>query len=492
MILLRSFAIISNDLLLASAWVIHTPTSLMTSVRSSASRTVLSANQNHHHSSCTSFDAHNHVHLSMGIIPPLCLDLDARVMSATNVGQDKHYEDDVNVDFFMEQEVLPKNNTDVVQHANKIMNVLLQNEHAGLPAPFGENGFQDECKIKIGGLALMSTQPRDFPVVKELSDTIQQLSQKYDDEYERCVVVKNYGVHPWFLRQANEEFDALYSYSREEATTIAIADANNHHIAKSIPTWLPYLKLQLQCDPSAQVGEIGLDGARYQINPETKEKELVSTIECQIEAFEAQLHLAADMKRSVSVHSVQCWGHFFDSLRRVKEIRSKRRKRRKDERKKLKRELEICEHNQANANENANADLLQMQHRYKELEEDVLILPPKIYFHAFGGKAAIVDQLEAICREKKSKSSNIHIRQPIAIETFYGFAPIVNFRSHKTADVIRKVGIERLVLETDLEDYTRLNDDLKSSVEYIAEALNLTKQEVSRITSENTRRLYQL
>jgi Tat protein secretion system quality control protein TatD with DNase activity len=100
-------------------------------------------------------------------------------------------------------------------------------------------------------------------------------------------------------------------------------------------------------------------------------------------------------------------------------------------------------------------------------------LPRKIYFHAFGGKVGTIDQLTALC------------------ETLYfGFAAVVNFRSPKTADVIRKVGIERLVLETDHEDAALVHDSMAESISFIAKALNVDEQEVIARTTRNAEELY--
>jgi Tat protein secretion system quality control protein TatD with DNase activity len=100
-------------------------------------------------------------------------------------------------------------------------------------------------------------------------------------------------------------------------------------------------------------------------------------------------------------------------------------------------------------------------------------LPRRIYFHAFGGKVGTIDQLTALC------------------ETLYfGFAAVVNFRSPKTADVIRKVGLERLVLETDHEDAALVHDSMAESIRFIAQALAVDEQQVIVQTTRNAEDLY--
>lgn len=100
-------------------------------------------------------------------------------------------------------------------------------------------------------------------------------------------------------------------------------------------------------------------------------------------------------------------------------------------------------------------------------------LPKKIYFHAFGGKEGTIDQLTALCDK-----------------VYFGFAPVVNFRSPKTASVIRKVGIERLVLETDHEDAALVHDSMEQGITFICDALQLGRQDVIKRTSRNAEDLY--
>lgn len=149
----------------------------------------------------------------------------------------------------------------------------------------------------------------------------------------------------------------------------------------------------------------------------------------QIEAFRLQMELAARLKRPVSIHGVQCFGALFDTL--------------------------------------------------SLLKKSSVGLPPKIYFHAFGGKVGTVDQLSAICGRNLG-------------QCYFGFAPVVNFRSSKTADVIRKVGLNRLVLETDHEDAALVAESLIDSIRLVANALDIEECLVVEQTTANAFDLYGL
>lgn len=359
----------------------------------------------------SAFDAHNHVHLSIpkGILPLSdCIDFNSKP--------------------------IPLN---VINHAKSIRNSL--------------------TKPLIGGMALMSTQPRDFQVVHQLSQALVVPAPNSDNDEDNNMKVKHldvircYGVHPWFLKEAQKDFQSINHIDLEECTYAKAALELTHASIEDVP-WLTYLTQTLNADPQSHVGEIGLDSARF--DPDTKEP--VCPMEEQIVAFEVQMHVAAMFKRSVSIHVVRSWGPLMDALRRVKTSRIKLKKEQK-----MRRREQMKQHdNDTFPNDN----------------DDILVLPPKIYWHAFGGKAAVVGQLDAICRDYS--------------ETYYGFAPVINFRSPKTKDLIREIGIERLVLESDLEDHSEVLNDLQANIDFISAALDMPHQDVIDKTTQNAHHLY--
>lgn len=188
------------------------------------------------------------------------------------------------------------------------------------------------------------------------------------------------------------------------------------------PRWLSDLEEVLLAHPRAIVGEIGLDG--FHFDPQTRE--LTCPLERQLEAFKAQMLLANKLERPVSIHCVRSFGPLFEVLSSLK--RSKQ-------------------------------------------------LPPRMYFHAFGGKAGTVDQLLALCGRDYGL-------------VYFGFAPVVNFRSPKTAELMRRIGIDRLLLETDHEDAALVHQSLKDSLSYLADALCLTEDMVIKATTTNAFRFY--
>ena len=69
---------------------------------------------------------------------------------------------------------------------------------------------------------------------------------------------------------------------------------------------------------------------------------------------------------------------------------------------------------------------------------------------------------------------------------------LVDFKSAKTVDVIRKVGLHRLLLETDHEDASRVPNSMEQSVTFVAKTLEVDRDEVIRITTSNAFDFYGL
>jgi Tat protein secretion system quality control protein TatD with DNase activity len=111
--------------------------------------------------------------------------------------------------------------------------------------------------------------------------------------------------------------------------------------------------------PHSIVGEIGLDGFHF----DRATGGLKAPMAKQVEVFRLQMELAAKHQRPVSIHTVQCFGVLMETLSIIKKSTVK--------------------------------------------------LPPKMYFHAFGGKQGTIDQLLALCGREPGK-------------VYFGFAPVIS------------------------------------------------------------------
>jgi TatD DNase family protein len=331
----------------------------------------------HHHASSVvmrllPFDSHNHVH--MGPSPPL---------------------------------------------AALLSNGMLDGQDGGgeaLRQHLSSSSFLRPTPVILRGMALMSTHPRDYKSVLQLSiDLPRQVGSNYQVEVVPCL-----GVHPWFLHELSDADLAPASLLPEAG----VDDDATATVTTASPkaAWLAELEELLFLNPNAIVGEIGLDG--FHFDPTTKD--LVSPMDRQVEAFRWQLELAARLRRPVSVHCVQAFGSMMQVLSDAKRQR---------------------------------------------------LLPPKLYFHAFGGKAGTLQQLLSICAGR---------------DMYFGFASIVNFRSPKTPEVVRVVGLDRLLLESDHEDAALVEGSLQEAVRYYSLALEVSEEQVIEATTRNAARFYGL
>jgi Tat protein secretion system quality control protein TatD with DNase activity len=341
------------------------------------------------------------------------------------------------------------------------------------------------------GMALMSTHPRDFDFIHRLSyysitgsisgnvsgsiatdfdssssssdiehhnqieehqPQQQQLHHQQEEHRLPFRIIPAFGVHPWFIHELTDE-DWLPMTEGNVTSTIEHSGDR--------PRWTYEIECFLRNNPTAIVGEIGLDRFHFTVtddatgttnnsnNTNTNTKELTTPIQQQIKVFQAQVELAMRYQRPVCIHCVQAFGSLFDVLAEIKNT-----------------------HHQT--------------------------LPNKIYFHAYGGKLNTIAQLISFCEGKTPKtkqetsSTTTRTTSRHCTKCYFGFAPVVNSRSHKTPDIIRAIGLSRLLLETDLEDVTLVSQSLKDGIQYIAEALGIDETTVIEQTTKNAIEFYHL
>jgi TatD DNase family protein len=116
------------------------------------------------------------------------------------------------------------------------------------------------ARIGVAQAVVNGTQEADWPAVAALAAA-------------ESFVIPSFGLHPWY---AAERTDA----------------------------WLDALRTQLEAHPSAGIGEIGLD--RW---IEAHDDAV------QAEVFRAQLVLAAELQRPVTIHCLRAWGALVEMLR---------------------------------------------------------------------------------------------------------------------------------------------------------------------------------
>uniref|UniRef100_A0A7S4EIR1 TatD related DNase n=1 Tax=Pseudo-nitzschia australis TaxID=44445 RepID=A0A7S4EIR1_9STRA len=343
-------------------------------------------------------------------------------------------------------------------------NVSFENDRMSLVGSLGEY-IREELQGKhLSGMAIMATHPRDFSTILGLEQEIQQQQTQTEGKDTNTVnaCISNHleesmkilpclGVHPWFLHELDPDVDwALVSSSLDND--------------ELVPKWTAELEELLQRNPRAPVGEIGLDGFHFRSEGGTQE--LTTPMDKQIEAFLLQLKIATRLQRPVSLHCVRAMGKIMDALDEV-------------------------------ASENHKRWVAKVEKGVWNHEDDeLMVLPPRIYFHAFGGKASTVTQLIKTLekpRRIKLPQSNTKQKKFVKItptKVYFGFAPPVNFQSPKTPSVIQAVGLERLVLETDREDIRAVGPDCQQAVPWLASVLGISEEELVRVTNANVQDLY--
>lgn len=132
---------------------------------------------------------------------------------------------------------------------------------------------RDLAAVGLNRAVVNATNEEEWPVVAALAR-------------EHAWILPSYGIHPW--------------------------DCGNRST-----TWLGNLRVALQADPTAGVGEIGLD--RWIIDGIKPDDPRiaglrVAPLEEQTEVFSAQLALAAEFNRAASIHCVQAFGALLEVL----------------------------------------------------------------------------------------------------------------------------------------------------------------------------------
>jgi len=124
--------------------------------------------------------------------------------------------------------------------------------------PHLDGAMQRALSSGVAGLMCCGTNEEDWPLLPDLAQRFPQ-------------VRLSFGLHPWYIQKRSD-------------------------------TWLDTLRSLLTTTPSA-VGEIGLDQALDK-----------TTFADQETVFLAQLHLANELERPVSVHCRRAWGRLMELL----------------------------------------------------------------------------------------------------------------------------------------------------------------------------------
>ena len=304
------------------------------------------------------------------------------------------------------------------------------------------------ANMRTEALVIMSTRAEDQSLV---SHCARMFSSNVDDETKgrlKSRVIPSFGWHPWFahlLFDNNSEVQtepltrtAKVKHYKSVLQPQAVDEDFISSLADPTPLsgFISQTRDYLKEHPLAIVGEVGLDRsfrlpAAWTL--EEKEKRDCSLtvggregrpltkykvgIEHQQKIFFAQLQLAAEMRRPVSVHSVSAHGTLYETIKETWKGFENGRK--------------SLEENQFNTidspvHENDNS-----------ASRGCKPYPPRICLHSYSGDPQMIQQ---------------YLHPSVPVDMFFSFSMTINFlnSSLKTEAAIRAVPDNRILVESDL------------------------------------------
>ncbi|EKG13999.1 Deoxyribonuclease TatD-related protein [Macrophomina phaseolina MS6] len=304
--------------------------------------------------------------------------------------------------------------------------------------------------MKAKALTVMATRAQDQQLVADVADTLGVPSSDVDAWHEKERVLPCFGWHPWFSHQMyNDDLLAGKTKLDEDGKIahykrVLSPSPENRDFILSLPDPRPFSDFLVQTRrfleryPLALVGEIGLDKSfriPYAWMPEAHDNRddsltpggregrglspYVVSMAHQKKILTAQLNMAGEMRRAVSVHGVQAHGILFETIRATwkgheKKTMSKRERKRRG----------------VTAEEAA-----------EETEDDDSSpkpYPPRICLHSYSGHPASLSQ---------------YFGTAVPTEVFVSFSTAINYSDRAastTSQSIKAVPDDRILVESDL------------------------------------------
>ena len=331
------------------------------------------------------------------------------------------------------------------------------------------------ASMKTRVLTIMATRAEDQSMVASFADrlglTQETLPMLQATEMSQGRIVPSFGWHPWFSYQIyddrpNGPMQNLQAPKKQAhyGRVIRPSPVDDDDFIRSLPSplslsdLLEQIRSHLERYPLALVGEIGLDRAfripgnelvdnDYEkdpaLTPGGREGRRLSPYRVDVDhqriVLTAQLNLAGEMRRAVSVHGVSAHGIVFETLKKTwqgheKPVLSKRQRKRRAS-------VDAAHDMEDDAEEkqrNAEAD------RPKPF-------PPRICLHSYSGTPDTLKQ---------------YVQPSTPAVLFFSFSTLVNFssQSKKAFPVIQAVPDDRILAESDLHAAGEKMDDLMEDI----------------------------
>lgn len=357
-------------------------------------------------------------------------------------------------------------------------------------------------QMKARTLTVMATREEDQELVFEVA---RGMAVAGDDSGGSggsggCRILPCFGWHPWFSYQIYDDCIAPTAAEAEKGQPISNEMKKAHYEKVLVPSprdkpdgdrfiaALPSPKplSQLLAETRARllasslenegegrngipslVGEIGLDRAFRLPNPWTQEEienrnasvtpgsregRALSPYRVHLDhqktVLRAQLQLAGELQRPVSVHSVQAHGAVFDLLKELWRGYERRVPTRRERRRRF---SAAGAHEESDAEDNVKKNE-EGGTRPGEEERVILPFPPRICMHSYSGPVDPVKQF-------------LHQSNPS--DVYFSFSSVINFSgpsAQKVIDVIKALPGDRILVESDLHTAGPMMDQLLEDV----------------------------
>ncbi|KAE8145130.1 putative Cut9 interacting protein Scn1 [Aspergillus avenaceus] len=322
-------------------------------------------------------------------------------------------------------------------------------------------------KMRATTLTVMSTRGQDQDLVHDIATSLR------DGQGENIGrVLPCFGWHPWFSYQILDDGEATETNNTSDPTrrkvhyeTVLTPPPDEKFIAtlpepKPLSQLISETRQRLLAHPNALVGEVGLDRAFRlpqawtpednenrdpQMTPGSREGRSLSPHKVQLEhqkaVLKAQLRLAGELRRPVSVHSVQAHGAVFDLFKALWSGHERKKPSRRDRARRY-----------SAANAHAESSGEEEQEEPLKAKEPPLPFPPRICMHSYSGPVEPLKQFL-----NPSNPSDV----------YFSFSSVINFNGpspQKVIEVIKALPDDRILIESDLHTAGQQMDDLLEEV----------------------------
>lgn len=345
------------------------------------------------------------------------------------------------------------------------------------------SSIDDIPAMKATTLTVMATREQDQELVSQVASN-KNAADKNDAENVSSRIIPCFGWHPWFSHQIFDDtkgsddgdvatidkvahYKAVLSPPIEDETLIRELPA-----PRPLSSFILETRTRLEKHPNALVGEIGLDRSFRIPNawlpgedgddrdptrtPGTREYRTLSPHRVQMshqrDIFRAQLELAGELQRPVSIHSVQAHGAIYDVLRELwtgyeREVISSRQRKRKG--------------SVTGAHGDESADEIEGETRNKKAQtpssskpgaKQRMPFPPRICMHSYSGPVEPLNQF---------------LHPSVPADIYFSFSDVINFSSgkaDKVTDVIKSLPEDKILVESDLHRAGGEMDDMLEQV----------------------------